>query len=134
MTSRFILSLFAAVFSATLFTAAPTTAQSSMGVSRDERVLGKESGRIAPDSVVDSLARVGPRTLNGVLRVARNDSTRTAPVQRSDAHLGAGSNVALMGVGLAGIVIGSLVDGSGGTMMVIGGGVVGLIGLFRYLR
>jgi hypothetical protein len=40
----------------------------------------------------------------------------------------------MMGVGVAGVVIGSMVGGNGGAMIAIGGGVIGLIGLFRYLR
>jgi hypothetical protein len=39
-----------------------------------------------------------------------------------------------MGVGAAAIVIGLLVGGDGGAMISIGGGVLGLYGLFRYLR
>jgi hypothetical protein len=52
----------------------------------------------------------------------------------SDANVGAGSNVAMMAVGAAGIVVGSMIGGPGGTMIAIGGGVIGLIGLFRYVR
>ena len=86
--------------------------------------------------------------------VARNDSTLAGPrmvragfrpevaslavipLQGSSGSrgLGAGSNVALMGVGAAAIIVGSMVGGDGGTMISIGGGVIGLIGLFRWLR
>jgi hypothetical protein len=54
------------------------------------------------------------------------------PVQ--DEGVNAGSNVAMMGVGLAAIVVGSMVGGDGGTIIAISGGVIGLVGLFRYLR
>jgi hypothetical protein len=40
----------------------------------------------------------------------------------------------MMGVGVAGIIAGSMIEGDGGTMISIAGGVIGLIGLFRYLR
>jgi hypothetical protein len=43
-------------------------------------------------------------------------------------------NVAFMIVGGAALVVGSVIDGDAGTLMMVGGGVVGLIGLFRYLR
>jgi hypothetical protein len=46
----------------------------------------------------------------------------------------AGADVALMGVGAAGILVGSLVGGDGGTMISIGGGVIFFVGLFRWLR
>ena len=43
-------------------------------------------------------------------------------------------NVAMMIVGGAALVVGSLIDGDTGTIVMVSGGVVGLIGLFRYLR
>jgi len=43
-------------------------------------------------------------------------------------------SVALMIVGGAGMIVGSLIDGDTGTIIMVGGGVVGLIGLFQYLR
>ena len=46
----------------------------------------------------------------------------------------ASHNVALMIVGGAGLVVGSLVGGDAGTVIMIGGGVVLLVGLYRYLR
>ena len=43
-------------------------------------------------------------------------------------------SVALMIVGVAGMVVGSLIDGDTGTIIMVGGGVAGLIGLFQYLN
>lgn len=43
-------------------------------------------------------------------------------------------NVALMIVGGAAMVVGAVIGGDAGTIVMIGGGVAGLIGLFRYLR
>jgi hypothetical protein len=48
--------------------------------------------------------------------------------------MGAGTNLALMGVGAAGVVIGLLVGGDGGTIIALSSGVIGLVGLYRYLR
>jgi len=45
-----------------------------------------------------------------------------------------GSNVALMIVGGAVLVVGAVVGGTAGTLIMIGGGVVGIIGLYRYLQ
>jgi hypothetical protein len=39
-----------------------------------------------------------------------------------------------MSVGAAAVVVGVLVGGEGGTMLALGGGVVGLVGLYRYVR
>ena len=43
-------------------------------------------------------------------------------------------SVALMIVGGAGLLVGSLIDGDSGTIIMVGGGVAGLFGLFQYLR
>ncbi len=43
-------------------------------------------------------------------------------------------NVALMIVGGATLVVGSVIGGDAGTLMMVGGGVAGLVGLYRYLR
>jgi hypothetical protein len=43
-------------------------------------------------------------------------------------------NVALMIVGGAAIAVGAVVGGDAGTIMMVGGGVIGLIGLYRYVR
>jgi hypothetical protein len=72
----------------------------------------------------------GPRIVHaGYTPVA----TQPLPAQGNEG-VNAGSNVAMMGVGLAAIVVGSMVGGDGGTIIAISGGVIGLIGLFRYLR
>lgn len=57
-----------------------------------------------------------------------------ADPQGQGAHIGAGSNLALMGTGGAGVVVGLLVGGNGGTAIALGGGILGLVGLYRYLR
>lgn len=85
-------------------------------------------------SSVDSLAVAGPRVVRAGIGALLAIRSVPAVAQRSDARVGAGSNVAMMGVGLAAIVVGSLIGGDGGTIIALGGGVIGLIGLFRYLR
>ena len=82
---------------------------------------------------VESSLTSGPRVARaGITAPARVRQPVVAPSQ--DDNVGAGPNVAMMAVGGAGIVVGSLIGGDGGTMIAIGGGVIGLIGLFRYLR
>jgi hypothetical protein len=39
-----------------------------------------------------------------------------------------------MVVGGAGLVVGSIVGGDAGTIIMVSGGVIGLVGLFRWLR
>jgi hypothetical protein len=68
-------------------------------------------------------APMAPSTLDAAL----NAPVVFAPQER------ASSDVALMIVGAAGLVVGSLVDGDAGTIIMIGGGALALVGLYRYL-
>ncbi len=43
-------------------------------------------------------------------------------------------SAAMMIVGGAGLLVGAIVSGKAGTVMMVGGGVLGLIGLWRYAR
>ncbi len=43
-------------------------------------------------------------------------------------------NVALMVVGGAGLIVGAVIGGRSGTIIMIGSGVLGLVGLFRYMQ
>jgi hypothetical protein len=65
-------------------------------------------------------------------------SMAIAPVAIPAQSLSAGENVgktrAMMGVGLAAIVIGIIVGGDIGTIFLVGGAVVGLLGLYRYMQ
>jgi hypothetical protein len=45
-----------------------------------------------------------------------------------------GKTRAMMGVGLAAVIIGVVVGGDVGTVFVVGGGIVGLIGLYRFMK
>ena len=54
-----------------------------------------------------------------------------APKQDDGVHVGA--NLALMGVGAAGLVAGMVMDNDAGTVIAVGGGVVFLIGFYRWL-
>ena len=44
------------------------------------------------------------------------------------------NNVAWMGVGAAALIVGLLIGGDAGSVVAITGGVIGLVGLFRYLN
>lgn len=72
----------------------------------------------------------GPRAAPaGITRPVAADSLYAA-----DRSVGMGSNLALMGVGAAALVVGLMVGGDGGTIIALSGGVLGLVGLYRYLR
>ncbi|MDP2957693.1 MAG: hypothetical protein Q8N53_14805 [Longimicrobiales bacterium] len=59
--------------------------------------------------------------------VAPSIAPLSAPMRQSQ-------SVALMIVGGAGMIVGSLIDGDTGTIIMVGGGIMGLVGLFNYLR
>jgi len=77
-------------------------------------------------------AQLGPQ-------VAPVDFVRWAPPSPFDEaapqdRVHAGPNIAMMAVGGAAIVVGLIVGGDGGMIIATTGGVVGLVGLWRYLR
>ncbi len=43
-------------------------------------------------------------------------------------------NMALMVVGGAGLIVGAVIGGRSGTIVMLGSGILGLVGLFRYLQ
>jgi hypothetical protein len=60
-------------------------------------------------------------------------TTHSISVRETNAG-GNGPNVAMMVVGGAGILLGAVVGGKAGTVVMIGGTAVGLIGLWRYVK
>jgi hypothetical protein len=89
----------------------------------------------APPVVADSAApaSIGPR-LAPVALQHRADRADVNANTDGEAHLGAGRNLALMGVGLAGLIVGLVVGGGAGTAIAVGGGLVGLYGLYKFLQ
>lgn len=87
-----------------------------------------------PEVTVDSLARVAvPSSLDRPSEaVRRNDVGRAAPLPASTQSLGTAK--AQMAVGGAAIVVGALIGGDGGSVLMFGGAVVGLYGLWNYLK
>ena len=68
---------------------------------------------------------------------AQSSLDSTAPTFTAPAFPGQAresQNVAMMIVGGAALVVGSVIGGDAGTLMMVGGGVVGLVGLYRYLQ
>jgi hypothetical protein len=136
MSSPFARSFALAVLGVSVaFVPSSLRAQSSAAGASDSGVVRMaEVTPAAPVNDVDSLAVAGPR----LVRVAASAplAIRSGPAlpQNSDAQVGAGANVAMMGVGVAGIIVGSLIGGDSGTVIAVGGGIIGLFGLYRYLR
>ena len=89
---------------------------------------------IAPNGTVTQAQQpqVGP-TVSALTVGVRNVVPATTPApQRGSAGLG--QNEALMIVGGAAILVGAIVEGDAGKIFMIGGAIVGLYGLYKYLQ
>lgn len=78
---------------------------------------------------------VGPRAIPaGITTTTQAGAWDVAQAQDNDRSVGAGTNLALMGAGAAAVVVGLLIGGDSGTIIAVGGGVLALVGFFRFLR
>jgi hypothetical protein len=74
------------------------------------------------------------RAAVGARPVSQSDASLEAAEAAMQQRLGLGQARALMIVGFAAVVIGLLMDNDPGTLIAVGGAVVGLYGLYHYLR
>ena len=79
-------------------------------------------------------AESGPRIAPVGLQVDRTTSLPATLPSPRDPGANVGPNLALMGVGAAAVVVGLLIGNDGGNAVAVGGAVIGLIGLYRYMR
>lgn len=85
----------------------------------------------AATTVQSQAPLAGPRPLQvGVSRAQATAPDLSFDLQRQASR----RDVAWMVLGGATLVVGSLVGGDGGTIIMITGGVIGLVGLWRYLQ
>lgn len=100
------------------------------------------SGAAAQSLAVDSTPsapQVGPTVAAAAVAVRATSpevSARSgvAEALQQEERLGHGRNVALMIVGGAAVVAGLLIGDDAGALLAVGGAVVGLYGLFQYVR
>lgn len=76
----------------------------------------------------------GPRLMRAGVSASIATSVPAEPMPLQDRSMGNGTNVAMMIVGATALIVGLSVGGDGGQIIAVGGSVIGLIGLFRYLR
>lgn len=81
---------------------------------------------------VSSPEHVGPTSAALSVAVRNSIPADAAPAPKGNAGLG--QNEALMIVGGAAILVGAIVGGDAGDFFMIGGAVVGLYGLYKYLQ
>ena len=113
----------------------PLSAQANRDMpSGTDSVLVTDESRalIAADAARASVLTTRQPVALRSVRVHRDSTERGLPTPSPRTERG--SDLALMGVGGAAVVVGLLVGGDAGAAVAIGGGVVGLIGLYRYLQ
>ena len=113
----------------------PSSLRAQRSTAYDSNFTVQKSSLATPVAMLT--AHAAPAAARGVpvgISRRQSDALGLGDPQGQGAHIGAGSNLALMGTGGAGVVVGLLVGGSGGTAIALGGGILGLVGLYRYLR
>jgi hypothetical protein len=121
---------------AVLFVATPLIAQSNTTLP-DTTVLSAPapSSSVVPSAaIIDRGPPADPTSvwMNAKV-VAPLRIAQPATVRVSDSSSNP-RNTALMLIGGAGLLVGSLVGGNAGTVIMVGGGAVGLYGLWNYLK
>ena len=117
----------------------PLQLRAQQGATADRENSAAQAATVAtpaPVAAAETAPLAGPRAAPaGITRpVQANPLGLADPQGQQGAHVGAGSNIALMVVGAAAVVIGVAVGGTGGYLIAVGGAVVGLLGLYRYIK
>lgn len=110
---------------AVMLFAAPLAAQS-------EGAIGA-----SPDSVTVAatvVAPAGPTIMNATAGIRASASTIAAPTPAPRQDGSVGRNPAMMIVGGVALITGAIIGGDTGTIIMVGGGVLGLYGLWQYLK
>ena len=82
---------------------------------------------------VEGPVSAGPTMDNARVGVAPA-TVSAEPAAAGATQVRAGQSVALMAVGGAALVLGLIIGGSAGTVLAVGGAVIGLLGLYQFLR
>lgn len=83
--------------------------------------------------VAEPVRSMAPTLLHSVSGVQfRSDGTRPLPLPFNDGRTG--RNPAMMIVGGAGLILGSIIGGDTGTIIMMGGGALGLYGMWQFLK
>ena len=121
---------------AVFIAAAPLAAQSGSTADQAPAAISATTTSIpdAPVTAPDRATSLAPLAQNMTVGV-RSNASQQAPASPLVPDINStGRNPALMIVGVAALLVGAVVGGNAGTIVMIGGGVVGLIGLWNYLQ
>jgi hypothetical protein len=112
--------------------AAPLSAQNN---SQPQIPLGVDSAaRVAVDSVNTVDRPTATASLTGLRVAAHRSESRRAARPTMYATRSKNQAQAMMIVGVAGLIAGAIIGGDAGTIVMVGGTVIGLIGLYDYLQ
>jgi hypothetical protein len=133
-------SLHSAVLLAALFIGAatvPLSLSAQQGATDDRGSPALQMLLVPTTASVDTArasSAAGPRIapVGFTRHVAASPAAPARPIE--DTSRGDNRNVAMMGVGAAAVGLGLIIGGQGGTIVALTGGVVGLVGLYRYLQ
>lgn len=118
------------MLAAALFAAAPLAAQQ---VSFDSTSQGTAPMAVSAPATMPAPV-VGPMLQTAAVGFRAN-AAPVVPNALAVSSEGENSqNMALMVVGGAGLIVGAVIGGRSGTIVMLGSGILGLVGLFRYLQ
>ena len=134
-------SLTLAALAVALCSAAPLAAQATMqayiplGVDSVHAVADSLSSASSGANTVESSAAVSGASLTGMRAAVHKAGSRGSlqPTMMAT-HGNLGQARAMMVVGVAGLIAGAIIGGTPGTIIMVGGTVVGLVGLYEYLQ
>ena len=109
--------------------AVPAVGQSSAAVATAPSTAAIAAPSTAPIAASSAVTLAGPR-----IQEARFTRDAAEPKMAPMRDEGISRNVVWMIVGGATLVVGSVVGGDAGTIMMVTGGVIGLVGLMRFLQ
>lgn len=127
--------LFAALVVGAAVCPSPLHAQQGMPAER-----GITADQVSPvvtaaaTSTADVAMAAGPRAASAGVTKPVSSQPSLGMQPKDEPHVGMGANLALVGAGVAAVVVGLLVGGNAGTLIAVSGGVLSFIGLYRYLR
>ena len=133
-----LLRICAAALSLVVVAALPARAQASdLGTTPDSaRVTTDSAGATseAPSRATSAPATAGASMTGLRAGVHLRETSRPSQPNAAPTRVGLGQARAMMVVGGVALVVGAIIGGDPGTIVMVGGAVIGLIGLYDYLQ
>jgi hypothetical protein len=124
-----------ALLPALLFVAAAPLGAQAINVPNDSAALAVTSPPVASDSAVSSAPNRGAAMTGLRAGLHTRETARpAAPLALAADRLGLGQARAMMIVGGAALFAGLIIGGDAGTIIAVGGAIIGLIGLYEYVQ